>query len=685
MLTELPAELSEKARRRAEKERERKRRNRARWNSTTNDRRKRHDRKPPYSEYEFVFVDGEAPKDTGYSLLGTSNGYEICKPGLTTEECFDLLLACKRENPFSIFVIFGGRYDFDEIIAMSMPDNRMARLKWYGSVTWHGYTVRQAEGKFTEISKDGVKVTVYETFGWFHCKYTKALRDYEIGTEEELTLLESEKARRSEFMWAEIEEIKEYMHLELKLGVLLMDKIRDICLAAGFNPRAWYGPSALATGILKSNGIKKHMAACPPDVNKAAQQAYAGGRFEMFRGGIIGPVYSADINSAYPCAMLSLPSLANGHWKRGCNYEAGKFAVYRIRFKHDRRFDHLTPMPLFRRLPNGTVTWPTTVENWYWAPEAELVHNDPRATFLDAWIFEPATSIKPFAFVEELYRKRLFLKSLGNPAELPFKWGLNALYGQLCRTVGWDRVHKRLPPYHQLEWAGYVTSWCRAQVYRLAIQAGDDLISIDTDSVTARRPLHVTEGSILGEWKASSAERGIFFQSGVYYLQKEHKWTIARLRGVDMRGKRPPVDPSVLLESIKTGAPVRIRPKARYVSVRQALNQSMKLQGEWVTPKDFEKLEFGGKGKRQHNQKLCHKTCSGDVHVFHPVGMLGLSEPGKPIDFERVLYESKPHALPWLGGEKPDVRLVFDLLWTDIEHVDSEDYWLAEVADSLVS
>jgi hypothetical protein len=685
MLTTVPADLAEKARNRAERERARKARSRASWAA---DNRKRHDGKAlSYSEYPFVMWDGEAPQDTGYSLFGSSLGHEVCRPHLTTEDCFDLLLQAKTENPDTIFIMFGSRYDFDEIIRQSMPSDRLARIKWFGAVTWHGYTVKQAEGKWFSIRKNGVTVKVFEIFGWFNTAYVKALEDYGIGTAEEREILRKNKEKRPEFLFSEIEGIKRYMRLELKLGPVLMEHVRSLCLQAGFNPRAWYGPSALATEMLRRNGIKEFMSRCPDPVNRAAQQAYAAGRFEMFRGGILSPVYQKDINSAYVRAMLELPNLTTGSWRLGRTFEPGKFGVYRIRYRHSQRFNHTYPMPLFRRLQNGTVCWPATVENWYWSPEAELVANDPDAKFLEAWIYDDDGS-RPFEFVREVYRKRLLLKNLpkGNPsreAEKAFKWALAAIYGQLCRTVGWDEFRRKPPAFHQLEWAGYITSWCRAQVWKVAVKCGDNLVSIDTDSVTAMCPIEGTDDGIeLGQWEPSEADRGVFYQSGVYFLEKDGTWIYTRLRGVDYRGKRPPVKPEDLITAIRNGKAIRITPKARYISIRQSLGWGLKLQGQWIQPEDLETLVFGGQGKRFHNAKHCRDLCSGDCHVFLPAGNLGNVVAGNPVfDFERILYWSKPHTLPWLKPRDSDVALARDYLWVDTENMDVEDYWKLELVE----
>jgi hypothetical protein len=664
------------------------------------------------TEPYFIMWDGESPKDTGYSLFGSSESHEICHPKLTTEECFDLLLDAKREHPKGIFIIFGGRYDFDEICRESMPDTRLAMLKWNGHVYWHGYFIEQVEGKYFVLRKDGISVRVYEISGWFHKPYVEALRDYGIGTDRcihgnhscysqyaldlgsgtspisgaacycncDLCRMQGDKARRGEFTWSEIDGIRTYMHSELKYGPLLMNRIREICRAAGFNPTAWYGPSALAAETLRKHKVRMAMATCPEAVNLAAQYAYAGGRFEMFTGGKIGRGWSADKNTAYMAAALLLPSLAKGNWRNSSGtFEAGKFAVYRIRYDEPRGLRDLRkPYPLWRRYSNGNVAWVPRVDGWYWTPEAELVKDDPSAEFLEAWVFdEEDTSDRPFAFVRDLYAHRLVLKSLpaDDPtriAEKAFKWCLAAIYGHLARRVGWDKRHNLPPRYHQLEWAGFITSHCRADVYRVAMRAYEQnaLISIDTDSVTSTQAIEVDYGTGLGQWEATTFDSGLFFQSGVYSLKNNGNWTEGKARGAErVRGKFA-IQPELLARAIDTGATIRLAPKRQYTTVRMALNSHLENAGIWA--ERARTLRFGGDGKRYHNERWCNTICPGNgIHHFNPTPHL---DPAEYFDIT-----SRPHPLPWKKDQdkKPvDDKLLADTLWADTEHIDHDDYWL---------
>lgn len=699
----VPAELADKARIAAEKRQQRN----ARYRASHQDKRSNHHAPDElrYRDYPFIMWDGEAPTDAGYSLFGSSAGHIICKPHLATEDCFDLLLRAKLEHPKSIFFWFGGRYDWDEITRQSIPLHKLNRLKTAGTLWWHGYRLTEIEGKVYTIQKDGVSVRIYETTGWFHTTYIQALRNYGIGTNRcshgnkrcdddcrcdspespcQLCRIELGKSKRGgdEFLYRDIEEITRYMFDELSCGPALMDRIRDICHDAGFNPRAWYGPSALARELLTRNNIYAAMADCGPAVNRAAQFAFAGGRFENFRGGVITrPGWIYDENSAYMSAALDLPNLARGNWREGREFEPGKFAVYNISY-HDKNYQVTKPQPLFRRLKNGTVCWPRSVTGWYWSPEAELVKDDPGAVFHKAYIFDEIDAHdRPFNFVKEIYRRRLILASLGNDnptrqAEKALKWALAAIYGQLCRIVGWDRKNRKPAKTHQLEWAGYITSKCRADMYRVAMAAGDSLISIDTDSVTALCRLDVREGIELGEWKTETFDSGAFFQNGVYFTYKDGQWSKGKTRGMERRqNNTAAITPEILIEAIRTNRNVKLQPKKKYVTTRMAINGQMVHHGTWRShPGNV--LEFGGGGKRYHNRKFCGRYCNSDFHVFLPS-----FAPGGADDlFNRT---SVPHFLPWkdmVPADRIDVKLLRDILWIDRDNVDSDDEeWVVEL------
>lgn len=581
-----------------------------------------------------MFWDGEGPHDAGYALFGNSLGYEICHPFLSTTECLDLLLASKRDHPESIDIAFGFNYDASMILA-DLPWRCLKALHVYGATYWKDYEIEHIPHKWFKVRCDGTSTQVFDIRNFFAGSYVSALRSMGVAPPDDMAAIESDKGRRSQFVWAEINDIRRYWKLELKYGPPLAEELRKVFLDAGYDLSSWHGPGALARMAMSRHGVFDSMAESPKPVQIAARYAFAGGRFEMVRGGHVrGKIYNADIRSAYPAFARELPNLSRGQWRRGRNFEPGKFGMYHIVY-HAKLSNPLDIYPLFRRQRNGIVTWPNHCDGWYHAPEANLVKDDPCATFIEAWIFdEDDPTDRPFSWIGEYFERRQYLKRIGSPLQLTFKLIINSCYGQLAQRTGWDRKNRRPPRTHQLEWAGYITSACRAAVYRVARDAGDKLISIDTDGIYAMAPLNVVPGTRLGEWELDEYDEGIFWQSGIYALKKDGEWEKGRTRGIP-KGSYSPAD---LLRALDSGGTLYIDVKS-FIGYGLALNERFNEINTWK--EETREIVFGGQGKRYHNERFyCPKHCpGGGIHFFIP-----------PPDFGDDCH-SRPHYLPWLEND----------------------------------
>jgi len=145
----------------------------------------------------------------------------------------------------------------------------------------------------------------------------RALEGWHVGTPEEIEEISSGKDSRSHFKLSEVDtHIRPYWEKELRLLVDLGCTLRSNLYSAGLEITQWFGPGNIATFLYKKYGIADIMnQELPNGIITASQYAYAGGRFEGFKAGYHnGPVYSADINSAYPFALSSLPNLRTGNW-----------------------------------------------------------------------------------------------------------------------------------------------------------------------------------------------------------------------------------------------------------------------------------------------------------------------------------------------------------------------------------
>lgn len=693
----IPSDIAETYRLRAEKERLRK----ARY-EYTRPGRKHHGnqdsgaaRKIKALDKDFVVWDGEGPRDTGYSLFGNSLGMEICHPWLETEECLQLIMDTEEHYPDCIHVWFGGNYDVSNILRQLSWRHLTALHKW-GRCVWKDWEIEHIPHKWLMVKHGQIVAKIYDVRTFFAGGLVSVLEEWGIGPWktaistpddivltsvpsldivsglDETSLVRTFKKLRGSFLWKDITQIRIYMRLELKYTKILMETLRQTFHDAGYLPHSWHGPGALARMALKRHNVYDAMAQSPIDVQLAARAAFIAGRFEgKLAGHIQGKVYSADIRSAYPFFATQLPNLAKGSWRRGRGYEPRKFAVYHISYRSKPDPYGLYPLP--RRMSGGNVAWPYRVDGWFWSPEAELVKDDPDAVFLEALIFdEDNENDRPFAWLTEYYRRRSLLKRTGNPAQYTFKLIINSVYGQLAQRAGWDRKRRSAPRSHQLEWAGYITSACRAAVYRVAAGCGNKLVCIDTDSVTSLAPIdgltNVSEE--LGAWELSEWDDGIFWQSGMYALNTGGEWKKARTRGIP-RGEYSAQE---MLTAFYAGEPLRIMKKT-FVTYGLALQLGRDKLNTWITePHEY---AFGGNGKTFHSERGC---CAGKPDTtVHRLAMLHMLY--GPV----ISPVSEPHYLPWLDTEDLELERrkhkLDDWTWYDQNHLEEDEEWVRDYAD----
>jgi hypothetical protein len=648
---------------------------------------KRNHHRAPMATREFVVWDGEGPQDTAYSLLGNSEGDELCYPTLKTEDCLRFLIECAEKYRDCIHVSYGFDYDVSNILR-DLPWRCLAALHKFNRTVWHGYQIEHIPHKWFRIRYGHISIKIFDVHSFFAKALIGALEEWQIGpwsvnttpqnaptlcaatgglfisrsavptigivqSLTERQLVELFKSLRSEFLWQDIEQIKIYMRLELKYMKILMGALRDSLLRIGYSIRSWHGPGALANAAIRRHGIRDCFGSTPRHIADAARFAFVAGRFEGVLGGRIGRVYSADINSAYPYYCSLLPNLAAGTWRKVSSYESGRFGIYHVAYKaYGRNAYRLHPLPY--RDSRGNVTWPNKVTGWYWNPEADLVFNNPdiwpgEAQLLEGWVFDEYDNRdRPFAWIVDYYNQRKELKAAGDPAEKVLKLIINSIYGQLAQRKGWNKKDRTAPKNHKLEFAGWITSSCRAAVYRVGVKCGSDLVSIDTDGVYSRSPfVGLSHSKELGQWELEEYEDSVFWQSGIYALKSEGEWKKARSRGLP----RATFSVESLLKAVDTLGSLKLKKKVFVgysVALQRNVNERDSAFNSWETI-DYD-LTFGGKGKRLHirgrNKEgewvdRCRQICPGNgTHVL-------ARRPNMEID-----PTSRRHHLPWMEEER---------------------------------
>lgn len=543
-----------------------------------------------------------------YVLFMNSEGASIADPdGLSTRRIFDFMLSEYAKYPDAIHCIYGGGYDAN----MWLSDLSRELVKGIYSHNYYrlgDYTVQWRRGKsFYLRYGDDKGMMVYDVLPFFQCPFVKACDEYLGADFYERDLIVKNKALRSSFTHDDISEVTRYTSAELVNLVRLVTELRARLNKVGLRPKRWDGPGAIAAALLKREGVKKARAECPEPVAEAARYAYAGGRFEVIRfGNVDAPAYEYDVNSAYPYALQHVPNLRTGTWQHLVTVDNRHkvdrftFGLYRVEY---RGTDPAIPGPLFRRHVNGAISYPLYVTGWFWAPDIHVAQKYVRRYgghlhILEAWVYSDDGS-RPFDFIPRLYAKRRALKAAGDGAHVGIKLGLNSLYGKLAQQVGWRMMPDgpRIPPFHQLEWAGFTTSVCRSLVLSACLSDLESVIAFETDAVFTSSPLPVKTGTDLGEWEETRFDSLTYAQSGMYFGTVAGK-QVTKTRGVDRGTMTREQVEAAMLEPVAERRHVNAQ-LTRFIGAGLALQTSWETWRRWITaPK---RMIVEPTGKRWHS------------------------------------------------------------------------------------
>lgn len=482
--------------------------------------------------------------------------------------------------------------DFDaNVILAHLPKSTVSHISMFGQDDWNGYRIVYIAGKLLSITDEhrnkcqhfDVANIFFQTGG----SLDGALQAW-LGRRKRNDKVDVTRFDDPEYIRAHWRDIVEY-------GGADAEDVRD--LWRGFvnvaEPLEIPCGRPYSTGYLAEQRYNvefgKPKKQKPGFVNKALQEfawrSYFGGRFEVIERGTIEDVISYDINSAYPAVLRTLPDPATVWWERVerpslQTLEQADYGFIRaiVSTAPER------PLQPFAVRKAGRLTFPTldrypvtvTLPEFLYAARSGLLRE---ATITEAWVGRADRgTVYPYAFIDDIYRKRQELKAEGNDkAQAVLKIVINSLYGKLAQLTeslgvtpgdGTWRKHWRWQPIemfppHLREWletegievhrqtkagsyfnpvlASYVTASVRLQLLKTVVGQGfeDDIILLATDSVTLRAGVadrfdsSLLDDRELGRWGVDDRGRMFLVGSGVYELETSDGKVKSRTRGFE--------------------------------------------------------------------------------------------------------------------------------------------------------
>lgn len=588
-------------------------------------------------EKRFIAYDGEGVTIKGehrYMLFMCDVEKEIIDyDGLSTYEVLNYICDVARKYPNAIHVCYGASYDVNMLLR-DVPYKRLKALQSGEKIGFNNFTLEYRQRKCFIISRypSGVKhyvqdekgkwvsqhterVTLWDVIGFFQGSFVKSLEEF-FTTEEERKLLHIEdikegKKDRGTFKKEMLHSfIVPYTRYEVLALVKLMERFREYCKEAGITLKRYDGAGAVAASILTQYKVKRYYGKIvekkkeydngdiPPIIVKCSQHAFSAGRIEACKYGHYQYdeetgeyIWHYDIVSAYPSVMPFLPDLSTGKWIHHKKEDINMYATFSL-FKIYWQYPSGLPFyPFFYRDVSGVIRYPARGYNWIWYPEIEAalqyIHQmNGIIDIKEQWEYQTNSTIYPYAFVPEIFQKRKEWKRKGIGAQLPLKLGINAMYGKTVQRLGYETTEedeeKKLPPFFQLQYGGYITSSVRAKMFLAGMQSPENIIAFATDGLWSKKRLNLPISSNLGEWEEEKLSSFTSVQAGVYFagVEKENVCELTHhYRGFNKEGMLE----KYILDAWKEGKTSLPIMTTRFVTLGTGISSVNRYRTKWRT------------------------------------------------------------------------------------------------------
>lgn len=297
-------------------------------------------------------------------------------------------------------------------------------------------------------------------------------------------------------------------------------------------PSKLFGSGSIASAALDYYGVtpRKNTITCDRmarglEIDQIPTMTYFGGLIETpVLGQLDEVVDEADINSAYPSHMLSMPCMKDGHGRwvsvpgaRRREAPRGSLGYVLASWVVE---TESTP-PFLVRTKTGLVRQPLVGSQiWVTLPEYETaVDRFPDIIAHHVVYFVPECECEnPLAFLSDLYDKRAIIKAemkgveKGSPEwmemncrQLAIKLVINSIYGKFAQR------RPQAGRFTNMHYASHITGCTRAQVRRESWDREDQggtVVYTHTDSVLSIGGNPVDGGSALGKWGLEKQSHG---------------------------------------------------------------------------------------------------------------------------------------------------------------------------------
>ncbi|MCI0558354.1 MAG: hypothetical protein MN733_07650 [Nitrososphaera sp.] len=508
---------------------------------------------------------GAAQRVASTGMSGAAKRANQDKETLSSIEILDFLTSLGDTYKNAIFVAFSFGYD----AAQALAGISVKKLQKIQEDKGRGYTlcgpfgVRYLPGKYFSVArlcqpfvgKPRFKhaVTIYDVFGFFQCSFEKAIDQMpHVCSEEMRNVIKEGKAQRKDFAGIDIPSIQRYTRAELHTLVNMMNVLRFTLGEMDLQLSRWNGAGCIAGAMMRKHDVKRHYTDIHttdlPSYQEYAHHAYFGGRIECLKYGRTKKCWVYDINSAYPHAQHSLPSMVNGIWK-----------FLSAEDLHEKEFFHFSPLSMIEvmwfcksfpfgpfpyRTERGAIYYPLeglgiyTVEEVLAVIRARAKGMPVDLHYKSAWQFVEGSTEQPFDWIAEYYEKRRQIKAriketgISDLTEYMIKLGLNSCYGKTAQSVGGreGRPPVTANPYY----AAVITARTRAALLTLAMEKPHHIIAFATDGIASMVPLPIClhGANTLGDWSEEVIDGGLWVKSGVYCYYSNGEIKEAKFRGV---------------------------------------------------------------------------------------------------------------------------------------------------------